>query len=163
GDIWFARPMGAPVTCLLIAGIAFVAGRWFFGVRPGALAIKLLAAAFVLLPLMGLLGVVQRATHPAGVEDRTMVVGTLAAMLAARGAAGVGLARGEDRGQGVRDPGPSRRIPRPPDRRREGPGARRRPLRRAQGDERRDARRAAGSRRKGSRGRGRAARQDRAA
>lgn len=81
GDIWFVRPMGAPVTCLLIGFVAFVAARWFFGARPRAVPLKLLAALVVLLPLMGLFGVVQAASQPAE-SDSTPLGGSLGAMLA---------------------------------------------------------------------------------
>jgi hypothetical protein len=83
GDIWFSRPMGAPVTCLFLAFVGWAAARWFFGAPPAALPSKLLAALVVMLPLMGLLGVVQGATHdPAAAEDPTLLGGTLGAMLA---------------------------------------------------------------------------------
>jgi hypothetical protein len=84
GDIWFARAMGAPVTCLFLAFVASFAGRWFFGSRPAAVGAKVLAALVVMLPLMGLLGVVQGATRgpAADANGATLLGGTFGAMLA---------------------------------------------------------------------------------
>jgi hypothetical protein len=83
GDLWFARPMGAPVTCIVLALVGWSAARWFFGAPPSALGTKVLAALVVLLPLMGLLGVVHGATRDAALgNDPTPLGGTLGAMLA---------------------------------------------------------------------------------
>ena len=63
GDLWLARPAGAPVTCGILAVTGFLAARWFFGAKPTRVPKLILAPLVVLLPVTGLLGVIQRATH----------------------------------------------------------------------------------------------------
>ncbi len=77
-DFVLARPMGMPVTCALLGVAAFVAARWFFGKPTQALSKKLLATLVVLLPLMGLFGVIEGAASDAAKP----LGGTLGGLLA---------------------------------------------------------------------------------
>jgi hypothetical protein len=86
GDIWFARPMGAPATCMLIGFAGYLAARWFFGAAPERVPVKVLAALVVALPIMGLFGVIEAATQ--GSSAPTPLGGTLGAMLAGPSAFG---------------------------------------------------------------------------
>ena len=84
GDLWFAKPAGAPVTCSLLAVMGFLAARWFFGATPTGVPKLLLATLVVLLPLTGLLGVIQLATHDpvSSSLDATPLGGMIGSMLA---------------------------------------------------------------------------------
>jgi DNA segregation ATPase FtsK/SpoIIIE-like protein len=84
GDLWVAKPAGAPITCAFLAVAGLLAGRWFFGAKPNALPRVLLATLVVLLPVMGLLGVVHLATHDpiSAANDPTPLGGALGSMLA---------------------------------------------------------------------------------